>query len=1125
MSHPPLDAVLRHVRRLALEEAPAELADQQLLRRFADERDEAAFAQLVRRHGAMVLGLCRRLLQDPHAADDAFQATFLTLARRPGVIRQQASVGGWLHRVAFRVAQRARYVAGRRRAHERQAPVSAGPDPRDEISWREVREVLDAELQALPDQFRAPLVLCYLEGQTRDEAAQQLGWSVGTVKGRLERGRDMLRRRLTRRGVTLSSALLGTSLTGASASAVPAVLAAETVRRAAAFAAGQAAGLPPSVTRLADGALHGLGLTRLKAAVLVLLAGVAAAAGVWWHVKAGPPAAQDPPDKPPAQAAPAPKAEDPKAVRSDRHGDPLPRHASTRLGSMRFRHDWTLYVTALSPDGRLLAGGGNRSVQVWNAETGQTLYRLHNYVNGVNALAFSPDGKRLASYDHNMTLRITDAATGKAVREFSLLKQALLANSFTGSDLVFLPGGKQLLIKDGREPVVRLFDLDKGAEVRAFPCKGEHLYSVAVSPEGKTLAVIEEDGTVRLWEVATGKERLAFKKHEQYSEALAFAPDGKTLATGGAEGVAYLWDAATGKPVHTLDARVEQTPGGRKVRPGAIRSLSFAPDGKSLLSSHGYLIVFWDPATGKELRRQERDRAESVRFLPDGKTLFAGGGRGSHGNTCYFLDAATGKPCRRFDGHDSRVEALAYSPDGKYVATAEEGGSAEVRVWETGSGRVVLRVGNQRGYGRAAALAFSPKGDVLATGHGRLVVLWDLKTGKPLRQFPGHEHVHLALAFSADGTRLASGGHDGTVRLWDLAAGKELQQFRVEKGNAWAIAFSPDLRLAASGDQEADTLHLWDLATGKEWKRLRRGGAGSVRLDFSPDGRTLVEGSGTSQLILWEMATGEQRRVITLPNHPWCTACSPDGRLLAVGEVDPPRRGRQITDPRVAVRIIDLAADRVVETLLGHEGSVYALQFAPDSRTLASASGDTTALLWDVAALDAAGPAAPLTPEQRAACWADLAGGAKQAYAGLWKLAADPGAVEMLRRELRPPAAPPEAAVVERLLAELDSDQFKVRAKAREQLAGFGPAVESALRKALAGKPPIEVRRSVDGLLQAIDSQRVRARRAVEVLELINTAAARELLGALAKGAAGAWLTQEAKESLDRLSRRPVRGN
>jgi WD40 repeat protein len=365
---------------------------------------------------------------------------------------------------------------------------------------------------------------------------------------------------------------------------------------------------------------------------------------------------------------------------------------------------------------------------------------------------------------------------------------------------------------------------------------------------------------------------------------------------------------------------------------------------------------------------------------------------------------------------------------------------------------------------------------------------------------------------------------DGTVRLWDLASGKELQNFGCEKGKPFTIAFSPDLRLAASADQIDTTIRLWDTATGKEWKRLKRGGMNIFRLAFSPDGRTLLEAGGVPSLFLWEVCSGQLRRSVPLPGPMGTAAYSPDGRRIAVAEYQPGPPAPRDPNARDLIRILDLSRNRHVSSLSGHAGSIHALGFSPDSRTLASGSDDTTALLWDVGALDSPRQPVALTPDQRAACWADLAGGAERAYACMWKLVEDEGAVAYLRTVLRPVSAPPDAAVFARLLADLDSDQFAVRSRASEQLAALGPAAEGALRKALTDKRSAEVRRSLEGLLRALEGQRVRYGRAIEALEWMNTSEARRLLEALTRGAADAWLTQEAKISLQRLAGRPPAG-
>src|SRR5262245_36012403 len=204
----PFRDIVPRLRRLLPRRADGD-SDAALVTRFAATRDEAAFAELVARHGPLVRGVCRRVL-GADAADDAFQATFLVLARRAGSIRRPAAVGSWLYGVAYHLSRQARTRAGRQEKHERRSVDRRGepagsPDPSRAAALADLLAVLDTELARLPDRLRAPLLLCYIDGRTQDEAARQLGWSLGTFRRRLDRARDVLRARMERRGATLSA--------------------------------------------------------------------------------------------------------------------------------------------------------------------------------------------------------------------------------------------------------------------------------------------------------------------------------------------------------------------------------------------------------------------------------------------------------------------------------------------------------------------------------------------------------------------------------------------------------------------------------------------------------------------------------------------------------------------------------------------------------------------------------------------------------------------------------------------------------------------------------------------------------------------------------------------------------
>ena len=283
-----LQGIVRHLGLAVAVRNSAGVADAQLLERFVSRRDEAAFELLVWRHGKMVLGTCRRLLRDAHEAEDAFQACFLALARRAGSVGRRGSVGGWLHRVAFRLALGAKARRATRDVREQplgdQAPAAGTPDPAAEAARREVRRVLDGEVNRLPDRYRVPFVLCCLEGRSNADAAREIGCPVGTVESRLTRARERLRAGLARRGVTPAAGLLAAPVDPGAASAfVPAALAASTARAATLTTAGQAvaAGLiSAEVATLTEGALRFMFMTKLKAAAAaVLLAAAVAGTG------------------------------------------------------------------------------------------------------------------------------------------------------------------------------------------------------------------------------------------------------------------------------------------------------------------------------------------------------------------------------------------------------------------------------------------------------------------------------------------------------------------------------------------------------------------------------------------------------------------------------------------------------------------------------------------------------------------------------------------------------------------------------------------------------------------------------------------------------------------------------
>jgi RNA polymerase sigma factor (sigma-70 family) len=311
-----LKNMLDHLRRHAGAEAMKDLSDTELLEQFCGRREEAAFALLVQRHGPAVFGVCRRVLGDVHAAEDAFQTTFLVLVRKAGCVRKRHSLGSFLYGVAYRTAARARVQTAVRRSRERAAVTATShPDALDALSRAEACAVLHEEMAHLPNKYRRPLVLCYLEGKTHEQAAHEMAWPKSSVASRLKRGCELLGQRLSRRGVVLSAGVLAVLLADQTARAVPAVLTLATVRLAAQALAGNA-----TAGTVVGGVLTGVSATR-RAALLGLLVTfglVVAGVGVLGSQQQEPKA-----DPPPPVGRPTEQPPDEKPRKKVEHNGPI----------------------------------------------------------------------------------------------------------------------------------------------------------------------------------------------------------------------------------------------------------------------------------------------------------------------------------------------------------------------------------------------------------------------------------------------------------------------------------------------------------------------------------------------------------------------------------------------------------------------------------------------------------------------------------------------------------------------------------------------------------------------------------------------------------------------------------
>jgi RNA polymerase sigma factor (sigma-70 family) len=974
-----LNVVLRHLRRLR--GAGPEDGDGRLLQRFVALRDEAAFAELLGRHGSMVLAACRRVLGDGPDAEDAFQATFLVLVQKASGLRDAGTLASWLYGVAVRVARKARTSEARRRARERQAIPMRPPDELEAAIGRDLRPVLDKELERLPEKYRAPLVLCYLEGHTQEEAARKLGWSNGTVRGRLARAREMLRKRLVRRGLAPTAAALTAVLSKEATAAVPVALFDTTLKTALGCAARTGTVAAP-VAALTKGALNAMLWSKCKAALLVVVTLgvlVAGAGGMVHQALTARPAEE--------KAEPVAPKEKETPDHCDFLGDPLPPGALARLGTNRLRNDHPFYVVAFADGGKtLVAAGEGRKIRFWDATTGRDVgpaEDLDEKITGWTCIAVSPDGKTLAlggagsdRPDADLenqkvfppVIFLIDARTRKEIRR-------LEGNAI---ELAFSPDGKLLAASTGE--ACQLWEVSTGKRLHRIGEK-TGVWTLAFSPDGKTLAGEgRRDRIVRFWETDTGKEIGQLPEQENVVAALAFSPDGKTLAVGtfanrerkpASPGDVQLWDVASRKP--TVQVKSHHS----------VQSLAFSHDGKTLAVSgiernhFRDSVCLWDVDAGKQKDVFDLavGEARGVAFSPDDKIVAV-----AAGHHVRLWDVVTGKEPDRFSGHRDGANLLAYTPDGRTVATA--GGPGDPTV-----------------------------------------LLWEASTGKPLRSLKGHKRGILTLAYDQDGSTLAVAGYgddpkregkfgEFAIQLVDPATGKELRRIndlpRTEFPAAFSpdafpraefpVAFSPDGDFMAFLEREQFDPCIYSRKTGKVIHYLEDSGQSWSKLSFAPDGKTLAGASlfgpvrlwdvGTGRVLynserethlfplrwfvsgtegpallvftkgekkllyLWDTATGKVLRKITYGGPEASPkAVSADGRMFAALELElhkPPR-----------LRLWDVTTGRSFavctgpEIWMGHPPGIdswdWAVAFAPDGRSLAALTTSGTLQLWESA--------------------------------------------------------------------------------------------------------------------------------------------------------------------------------
>lgn len=638
--------VLDYLRGAFLRQDQAGMTDGQLLSRFIELGDEDAVIGLMRRHGPIVWGICRRLLSH-HDAEDAFQATFLVLVRKATSIVPREMVANWLFGVAHRIAEKARAMQAKRRVKERVGtimPEAQAPEP---DVWNDLQLLLDQELRRLPDKYRIAILLCDLGGRTRKEAAVQLGLPEGTLAGHLTRGRAMLAKRLSRRGIALSSVALTIVLTQKAASAtVPTSVMNSSIKAVTSVAAGQTAAtgvISVKAAALTEGALKTMFQIRSKAIAIVLMSSIVVGLGAHIGARELLVSSEDTPLK--------------EAVDGQRI--PSRQKVATRQG----RADQVYFVAAFSPHDKTLASGGDKLA--WR----EMVTMKHEH--GITTIACSSDLS--VAGDDGGAMFVWDTKTGKNRR---LKCQFNLGKDHTVDRLQFTADGKYLYgIQSGRKSIWRFPVKDQKIE-DGHGLMGDHPHYICVSADGETWLMRAGDRRVYLgpnsWTRLPPGPLPPFEiaKHEAKVSHALLSADDKWLAVVTEDRILHIHDRGDSlRETHTIDA-------GKKGV--AITDVQFSADGERIaIARDDALANVYDTAKGEEVAtlKGHSGIVFAVAFSPDGKKVVTGG----DDNTARVWDTATGKALAKLEGHTDSVRCVAFDPSGEILVT----GSADktVKIW------------------------------------------------------------------------------------------------------------------------------------------------------------------------------------------------------------------------------------------------------------------------------------------------------------------------------------------------------------------------------------------------------------------------------------------------------------
>jgi WD40 repeat protein/transcriptional regulator with XRE-family HTH domain len=584
----------------------------------------------------------------------------------------------------------------------------------------------------------------------------------------------------------------------------------------------------------------------------------------------------------------------------------------------------SLLSAVFSPDGQLLVTGIDNEVYVWQIAESRLVLTCKGHTAWVQSLAFSPDGRLIASGSHDHTVRVWDVETGQCIKTLRQHTSGIHA-------IAFSPDGKTLA-SGSDDYTIGLWKVETWECVQCLQGHTDRVVFVAFTPDGQVLVSGSYDRTIKVWDTSTGQCLRVLETSIRWALSVSLSPDGQTLATAGDDAVVKLWDLATGNCVGTLTNSTSP-----------VWAVAFSPDGQQLATgSEDGVVKIWDVLTEECLHayQEHTQRVWLIAFSTDGRSLMSV----SEDQTLKLWDAQSGHCLRTLDGYSNWVLAIAFSADGQMLASGSE--DRCVRVWDVETGDCLRTLQGHTHLISSVAFAAVDESEsarmedtcyVMASGSDdRTIRIWNYQNGEHLRTLHGHSSWVQSVSFSADRAWLASGSRDQTVRVWDWRTGECLHTLQGHSHRVKSVAFSSQGTLLASSSDD-HTIKLWDAATGQCLQTLVGHSDSVLSVAFSPDGGLIASGSADRTIRLWNVQTGQC--LYTLQGHTHrirSVGFSPDGQLVASGGDDQ------------TVRLWNVANGNHRKTLIGHTRTIWSIAFNPSHSILASGSEDETIRFWDI---------------------------------------------------------------------------------------------------------------------------------------------------------------------------------